>query len=205
MRNIIGVYGLICSGKSSFSKMLAKELDAFYIDADKLGHEALENKKNIIVKEFSDSILDSNNNIDRKKLGGIVFSNKNKLKKLQDITYSYIEKKTEDLINSTDKDVVIEAALIMRSNIYKLCNSLVFVNAKTSSILKRMQETRNISEHHARKILKMQRDVKNKKLDADIIVNNMRDYNHLVIISRKLGWHYGNESKRKHGRKRLFY
>ena len=93
----------------------------------------------------------------------------------------------------------------MRSNIYKLCNSLVFVNAKTSSILKRMQETRNISEHHARKILKMQRDVKNKKLDADIIVNNMRDYNHLVIISRKLGWHYGNESKRKHGRKRLFY
>lgn len=205
MRNIIGVYGLICSGKSSFSKMLAKELDAFYIDADKLGHEALENKKNIIVKEFSDSILDSNNNIDRKKLGSIVFSNKNKLKKLQDITYSYIEKKTEDLINSTDKDVVIEAALIMRSNIYKLCNSLVFVNAKTSSILKRMQETRNISEHHARKILKMQRDVKNKKLDADIIVNNMRDYNHLVIISRKLGWHYGNESKRKHGRKRLFY
>lgn len=205
MRNIIGVYGLICSGKSSFSKMLAKELDAFYIDADKLGHEALENKKDIIVKEFSDSILDSNNNIDRKKLGGIVFSNKNKLKKLQDITYSYIEKKTEYLINSTDKDVVIEAALIMRSNIYKLCNSLVFVNAKTSSILKRMQETRNISEHHARKILKMQRDVKNKKLDADIIVNNMRDYNHLVIISRKLGWHYGNESKRKHGRKRLFY
>lgn len=205
MRNIIGVYGLICSGKSSFSKMLAKELDAFYIDADKLGHEALENKKDIIVKEFSDSILDSNNNIDRKKLGGIVFSNKNKLKELQDITYSYIEKKTEDLINSTDKDVVIEAALIMRSNIYKLCNSLVFVNAKTSSILKRMQETRNISEHHARKILKMQRDVKNKKLDADIIVNNMRDYNHLVIISRKLGWHYGNESKRKHGRKRLFY
>ena len=205
MRNIIGVYGLICSGKSSFSKMLAKELDAFYIDADKLGHEALENKKDIIVKEFSDSILDSNNNIDRKKLGSIVFSNKNKLKKLQDITYSYIEKKIEDLINSTDKDVVIEAALIMRSNIYKVCNSLVFVNAKTSSILKRMQETRNISEHHARKILKMQRDVKNKKLDADIIVNNMRDYNHLVIISRKLGWHYGNESKRKHGRKRLFY
>ena len=205
MRNIIGVYGLICSGKSSFSKMLAKELDAFYIDADKLGHEALENKKDIIVKEFSDSILDSNNNIDRKKLGGIVFSNKNKLKKLQDITYSYIEKKTEDLINSTDKDVVIEAALIMRSSIYKLCNSLVFVNAKTSNILKRMQKTRNISERHARKILKMQRDVKNKKLDADIIVNNMRDYNHLVIISRKLGWHYGNESKRKHGRKRLFY
>ncbi|MBW5396398.1 dephospho-CoA kinase [Brachyspira pilosicoli] len=205
MRNIIGVYGLICSGKSSFSKMLAKELDAFYIDADKLGHEALENKKDIIVKEFSEIILDSNNNIDRKKLGSIVFSNKKKLKKLQDITYSYIEKKIEYLVNSTDKDVVIEAALIMRSNIYKLCNSLVFVNAKTSSILKRMQKTRNISEHHARKILKMQRDVKNKKLDADIIVNNMRDYNHLVIISRKLGWHYGNESKRKHGRKRLFY
>lgn len=109
------------------------------------------------------------------------------------------------MVNSTDKDVVIEAALIMSSNIYKLCNSLVFVNAKTSCILKRMQKTRNISEHNARKILKMQRDVKNKKFYADIIVNNMRDYNHLVIISQKLGRHYGNESKRKYGRKRLFY
>ena len=61
-RNIIGIYGLICSGKSSFSKMLAKEMNALYIDADLIGHEALIYNKENIVKEFSDDILDNDNN-----------------------------------------------------------------------------------------------------------------------------------------------
>ena len=207
MKNVIGIYGLICSGKSSFSKLLAKELNALYIDADIIGHEALndKDKKEELIKEFSSYILDNNGNIDRKKLGKIVFGNSKKLRKLESINYPYIEEKVSKLINSTDKDVVIEAALIMRSEIYKMCNSLIYVNSKTSDIIKRMKKKRNISEKEARKILKMQIDVKNKKSNADIIINNMRDYNHLVIVSKKLGRHYGYKHKRKSARKRLFY
>lgn len=211
MKNVIGIYGLICSGKSSFSKLLAKELNALYIDADIIGHEALndKNKKEELIKAFSSDILDNNGNIDRKKLGKIVFGNSKKLRKLESITYPYIEKKISELINSTDKDVVIEAALIMRSEIYKMCSSLIYVNSKTADIINRMKKKRNISEKEARKVLKMQIDVKNKKSNADIIINNMRDYNHLVIVSKKLGRHYGDKHKRKSKpkqcRKRLFY
>ena len=207
MKNVIGIYGLICSGKSSFSKLLAKELNALYIDADIIGHEALndKNKKEELIKEFSSDILDDNGNIDRKKLGKIVFGNSKKLRKLESINYPYIEEKVSKLINSTDKDVVIEAALIMRSEIYKMCNSLIYVNSKTADIINRMKKKRNISEKEARKILKMQIDVKNKKSNADIIINNMRDYNYLVIVSKKLGRHYGDKHKRKSARKRLFY
>ena len=207
MKNVIGIYGIICSGKSSFSKLLAKELNALYIDADIIGHEALndKNKKEELIKEFSSDILDSNGNIDRKKLGKIVFGNSKKLRKLESINYPYIEEKVSKLINSTDKDVVIEAALIMRSEIYKMCNSLIYVNSKTLDIINRMKKKRNISEKEARKILKMQIDVKNKKSNADIIINNMRDYNYLVIVSKKLGRHYGYKHKRKSTRKRLFY
>ena len=202
-RNIIGVYGLICSGKSSFSKMLAEEMSALYIDADSIGHEALINNKDNIVKEFSAEILDENNNIDRKKLGSIVFSNLKKLKRLEELNYPYIENRVKQLIDSTDKNVVIEAALIMRSKIRFMCTSLIYVNARTSDIINRMKKSRNISEHEARKRLKMQRDVKNNKLNADILINNMKDYNNLIIISKKLGRHYGVKSK--HRRKRLFY
>ena len=204
-RNIVGVYGLICSGKSSFSKMLAKEMNALYIDADLIGHKALIDNKDNIVKEFSSSILDENNNIDRKKLGAIVFCNSKKLKKLQELNYPYIENKVKEIIESTDKNVVIEAALIMRSKIRFMCSSLIYVNAKTSDIIKRMRKTRNISETNARKILKMQRDVKNNRLNADILINNMKDYNNLIIISKKLGRYYGVKSKSKHRRKRIFY
>lgn len=202
-RNIIGVYGLICSGKSSFSKMLAEEMSALYIDADSIGHEALINNKDNIVKEFSAEILDENNNIDRKKLGSIVFSNLKKLKRLEELNYPYIENRVKQLIDSTDKNVVIEAALIMRSKIRFMCTSLIYVNARTSDIISRMKKSRNISEHEARKRLKMQRDVKNNKLNADILINNMKDYNNLIIISKKLGRHYGVKSK--HRRKRHFY
>ena len=211
MKNVIGIYGLICSGKSSFSKLLAKELNALYIDADIIGHEALndKNKKEELIKSFSSDILDNNGNINRKKLGKIVFGNSEKLRKLESITYPYIEKKISELIKSTDKDVVIEAALIMRSEIYKMCGSLIYVNSKTADIINRMKKKRNISEKEARKVLKMQIDVKNKKSNADIIINNMRDYNHLVIVSKKLGRHYGYKHKRKSKpkqcRKRLFY
>lgn len=202
-RNIIGVYGLICSGKSSFSKMLAQEMNALYIDADSIGHEALINNKDNIVKEFSAEILDENNNIDRKKLGSIVFSNLKKLKRLEELNYPYIENRVKQLIDSTDKNVVIEAALIMRSKIRFMCTSLIYVNARTSDIINRMKKSRNISEHESRKRLKMQRDVKNNKLNADILINNMKDYNNLIIISKKLGRHYGVKSK--HRRKRHFY
>ena len=211
MKNVIGIYGLICSGKSSFSKLLAKELNALYIDADIIGHEALndKDKKEELIKEFSSDILDDKGNIDRKKLGKIVFGNSKKLGKLERINYPYIEEKVSKLINSTDKDVVIEAALIMRSEIYKMCSSLIYVNSKTADIINRMKKKRNISEKEARKVLKMQIDVKNKKSNADIIINNMRDYNHLVIVSKKLGRHYGYKHKRKSKpkqcRKRLFY
>lgn len=202
-KNIIGVYGLICSGKSSFSKMLAKEMNALYIDADLIGHEALINNKDNIVGEFSSDILDGSGNIDRKKLGAVVFNNFKKLKRLEEINYPYIENRVKELVDSSNKDVVIEAALIMRSKIRFMCTSLIYVNSKTSDIIKRMKKSRNISEHEARKRLKMQRDVKNNKLNADILINNMKDYNNLIIISKKLGRHYGVKSK--HRRKRLFY
>ena len=202
-KNIIGVYGLICSGKSSFSKMLAKEMNALYIDADLIGHEALINNKDNIVGEFSSDILDGSGNIDRKKLGAVVFNNFKKLKRLEEINYPYIENRVKELIDSSNKDVVIEAALIMRSKIRFMCTSLIYVNSKTSDIIKRMKKSRNISEHEARKRLKMQRDVKNNKFNADILINNMKDYNNLIIISKKLGRHYGVKSK--HRRKRLFY
>ena len=202
-KNIVGVYGLICSGKSSFSKMLAKEMNALYIDADLIGHEALINNKDNIVGEFSSDILDGSGNIDRKKLGAVVFNNFKKLKRLEEINYPYIENRVKELVDSSNKDVVIEAALIMRSKIRFMCTSLIYVNSKTSDIIKRMKKSRNISEHEARKRLKMQRDVKNNKFNADILINNMKDYNNLIIISKKLGRHYGVKSK--HRRKRHFY
>lgn len=204
MKKIIGVYGLICSGKSTFAKLLAKEIDAVYINADDIGHEALLEKKHEIVALFSDKILDNNGNIDRKLLGKIVFSNKKKLKSLESISHPFINEKIKKIISNTDKSVIIDAALLIRSNLHNICDITIYVDSKVSDIIKRMKYTRHIEEKEARKRIKFQNDVKIKKFNADIIIKNMRDYNRLVMISKQIGRHYESNIISKYRRKTIF-
>ena len=83
---IIGITGLIASGKSTASNYISKKYPI--IDADKIS-KFITQKGNIgyfeIVKNFGDDILDFDYNIDRKKLSSIVFSDKSKLHKLNNI------------------------------------------------------------------------------------------------------------------------
>ncbi len=73
-----------------------------------------------IISYFGNDILDSDKNIDRKKLGNIVFNNKNKLNKLNEITHKYIIEKIENEIkkNVDSKEykfVVIDAPLLIET------------------------------------------------------------------------------------------
>ena len=77
---VIGLTGGIGSGKSTVSQFLA-ELGAFILDADKVGHEVLHRDTEVwreVVETFGREILTPTDDIDRKKLGKIVFSNKSK-------------------------------------------------------------------------------------------------------------------------------
>lgn len=205
MKKVIGVYGLISSGKSSFAKLLSKDIGALYINADEIGHTALCIKKEEIVNAFSDRILDKNGNIDRKILGKIVFSDKKKLEKLESISHPFIYEEVKKMaLNNVENPVVIDAALLMRSDLYKLCDIKIYVDSKVSDIIKRMKKKRFMEEKDARKRIKSQRDVKIKKFNADIIVKNMKDYNRLVIISRRIGRHYESDTISKYRRKRVF-
>lgn len=201
MRNVIGVYGLLASGKTTFSKMLSSYIDALYISADEIGHAALTLKKDDIVHAFGLSILDEDNNINRKTLGRIVFSDKKKLKKLESISHPFILDQIKKIIDSTDKDIVIEAALLHRIKIDKLCNLKIYIDSNVSSIVSRLKN-RSIDEDKARKLIKIQRDVKINKSDADIVVKNMRDYRNLLIITKKIGLQYGSEKLYKKQRRR---
>ena len=75
MKMLIGLTGRTGSGKSSAARMF-ENLGAFVVDCDSVAHEILFDNdiKKKLCQLFSDSILDSENNIDRKALGAIVFS-----------------------------------------------------------------------------------------------------------------------------------
>ena len=90
---IVCICGKSGSGKSTIAKLIMEEKpNSIHVDIDKIGHKSHndETLKQKLVNTFGNDIL-TNNNIDRKKLGKIVFSDKLEMKKLEDITWKYME------------------------------------------------------------------------------------------------------------------
>ena len=125
--NVIGLTGKACAGKNQVASVF-EEKGFLVIDVDKLGHKALEDKKDDIIKVFGSAIL-TDGIIDRKKLGNIVFSSKAKLRILEKIVHPYIKELCIDIIKKSDKNVIINAAILQRGKLVELCSSVIFVKA----------------------------------------------------------------------------
>lgn len=128
---VIGLTGKACSGKNYIAKEFEKR-NFYVIDVDKLGHKALIESKDKIVKTFGD-IVDESGEIDRKKLGNIVFSSKEQLKKLESIVHPKVKEYCISLIaedkKTNDRNIILNAALLDRGNLTELCSQFIFVKA----------------------------------------------------------------------------
>ena len=95
---IIGITGKSGSGKSTLTKILSEAIGCNSVDIDKIGHKATNNieisKK--LCEIFGYGIADKQGKIDRKKLGNIVFSSKEKMDKLTEITWDYMQKELDE-------------------------------------------------------------------------------------------------------------
>ena len=119
-----GLTGGIACGKSTIAEML-RELGAYIIDADKIGHEMLHPSSAAfpdLVSAFGRGILDSAGRIDRKKLGPLVFSDPAKLQQLNRIVHPRIIERTGKLAATHCAEnpggvVIVDAALIFETGI----------------------------------------------------------------------------------------
>src|SRR4030042_4332721 len=112
---VIGLTGGIGSGKSTVSKFLAG-LGAVILSADKIGHEAFQPHTEAwheVVDAFGEGILLAGGEVDRQKLGEIVFGNAGALAKLNQIMhprmYRMAEERIEDLKKQGIEGIVLEA------------------------------------------------------------------------------------------------
>lgn len=176
-KSIVGITGLFCSGKSTLEKILIENYGYNVIDLDKIGHIALEEKNDEIVKEFGKNIL-TDNKIDRKKLGSIVFKDKNKLNILNNIVWPFMKKYVEDKINNSppNEKICISGAVLFEIGLYSICSKIFVVKANIFNILKRAKIRNNYSLCKTFSILSKQKVIKlskkNKKNTEIIYVNN---------------------------------
>jgi dephospho-CoA kinase len=136
-KTILGLTGFYCSGKSTVEKYLKEKYGFFIIDVDKLGHEALEEKKDEVIKDFGREIINGEL-IDRKKLGSLVFGDKKKLAALNSIVHPWMINKTIDMISGTEKrKICINAALLFEMGLNDLCDRILIVKSSYFNIVQR--------------------------------------------------------------------
>ena len=184
---LIGVTGGIASGKSTIINYL-NEKGYSTIEADKLGHKILEPKNpsyTNIVEIFGKDILDKSGTINRQILGEIVFSDHKKLKQLNDISHpaicKMIKQEYKELsTNSLDGIIFLEAALLIETGWYKLCDQIWVVILEPFIATKRLQLRDGLSEEEAETRLKTQISPEKRVDYADLVLNNSKSSKNLL-------------------------
>ncbi len=182
---VIGLTGGIGSGKSTVSGFLA-ELGAVIIDADKVGHEALKPDTEVwreVVAAFGRQILTPDGDINREKLGEIVFRNPESLSRLNQIMhprmYDMVKAQLEGYRKQGVGVVVLEAPLLIEANWTSLVDEVWVTVASESTVLRRLKEKFGLSEPESLARIHSQLPSEEKVKRAGVIIDTDCDLDEL--------------------------
>jgi len=175
---IIGLTGGIGSGKSTAAQFLA-ELGAEVVDLDKAGHEALKKAGLVykkVVKEFGEAILGYDGEINRARLGRIVFKDREALKRLNAIVHPAIDKAVENKVNESRrkgiKVVVLEAAAMLEAEKTWQVDEVWIIKSKKKTVLSRLKERSGYTEAEVKRRIRLQMTDKERIKHANVVINN---------------------------------
>lgn len=123
-----GVTGKYCSGKNGVVKIL-KNYDFKEIDVDLIGHQVLEEQKTRVAEHFGREILTGSGEIDRRKLGRVVFTDPAELRVLEGILHPVMVERVEEQVKGAEELFVINAALLFHMGLDFLCELVICVKA----------------------------------------------------------------------------
>lgn len=133
---VIGLTGATGAGKGYFGKVAREKYGLVHIDTDKTARSVVEPGKPCLEEikaYFGDGVINDDGTLNRKKLGSIVFTDAEKLKKLNELTHHYITDEVNAVIAESkrngEKAVIIDAPLLFESGENKLCDVTVGVIA----------------------------------------------------------------------------
>lgn len=177
MMKVIGLTGGIGSGKSTVVQFLA-ELGAVVLDMDKVGHEALKPETEVwerVVNEFGKSVLTVSGDINRAKLGEIVFKNHEALVRLNQIIHPTIDNivnaKLEEYRRQGVKVVVLEAAALLEASRTLMVDEVWVTVAPEAAVLKRIEARGGLSEEELRARIRSQLTNEERIKHADVVID----------------------------------
>lgn len=141
---VIGLIGGVGSGKSLVAAVLAK-YGGRVISGDEFGHEALRRPevKEQVIHRWGQEILNAKGEVDRRKLGGIVFADSKERQALEALVFPWIERRIDEEIARANNDdgvkfVVLDAAIMLEADWARRCDRIIFVDAPREQRLCRL-------------------------------------------------------------------
>ncbi len=181
----IGLTGILGSGKSTVAAIF-ESLNVPVIDVDLAGHWVLqhsETAKQKLVEAFGKDILE-NGQINRKRVGKIVFANEAHLKRLNDIVHPLMLERVDQLVNEiegegTSKYLIINAALIFELGVDKQMDYNITVSASVEACIQRTQARDGLPREQILKRMAAQLSQEEKIARSDFVITNDQDLNSL--------------------------
>ena len=184
---VIGLTGGIGSGKSTVSRFLA-ELGAVILDADKVGHEAFKPDTEIwrqVVAAFGSQILTPGGDIDREKLGEMVFGNPESLARLNQIMhprmYEIVTAQLDDYRRQGIDVVVLEAPLLIEVGWASSVDEVWVTAASEATVLSRLEEQKGLSRQKALARIHSQLSLEERVRHADVVIDTDCDLDELRV------------------------
>ncbi|MEY8756130.1 dephospho-CoA kinase [Peribacillus frigoritolerans] len=183
MGQIIGITGGIASGKSTVSLYL-QELGFTIVDADLASRAVVEPGEEAyhqVVKAFGEDILLTDGNIDRVKLGSIIFNDQEKRLLLNGIVHpavrNWMRVKTEAALASGEETVFMDIPLLFESKLTFMVDKTLLIYVDEQVQLKRLMNRNGLSETEALARINSQMPLADKKALADAVIDNNGDIN----------------------------
>lgn len=186
---VIGLTGGIASGKTTVSDYL-KSLGVCVIDADEVAHEVTSPGSagfEEVIEEFGEDLLTPEGNLNRRKLGEIVFSDKEALSKLNAIVHPLVIEKIRQMLTEIEGShhvsgkgqeehdvpcVVLDVPLLFESGMDDLCDEVWVVAVDEDTQVKRLMERDGYTFDEAVRRIKAQMPLEEKVRRAHRVLDN---------------------------------
>ncbi len=175
---VVGICGSSGSGKSTVCDFFRKR-GVPVLDCDEIYHELVSHPTKCLLEladVFGENII-SDGALDRKALGKIVFSDKAKLLKLNEISHRHVKNELDERINSLSEEeyefCLIDAPMLFEAGLEKKCDLVCSVISSEDIQIRRICERDNIKPEEAKSRLKNQISPNELRNRSDLVIENL--------------------------------
>jgi len=180
---IIGITGGLATGKTTVSQYLEEKYSLPILDADLYAREAVQKGSEILAKivaHYGSGILQTDGELNRLKLGEIIFNQPQEKEWLESLIHPYVRKRFEEEIKACSSNIIfLVIPLLFEAKMTDLVSIIWLIFCPYKEQIKRLQQRNNLSAAQAQQRIASQWSLDVKKKLADLVIENTGDLTYL--------------------------